>query len=237
MMTVGAMSKNAYLTFKLSQTNPTFANISNQTSSLFPSTDLFGSASSNNTLLKDALSNQLAQQKDTVAKLDEYNKTSDNFYSGFFPAMDNLKTSAESMKKTDFSSGKTTDIIDSVKNFASDYNGAVNFFNDNAKISTKIASLATSFSAPKYNGNALESIGVNVDSKGRLSIDEAKLSSALTADADKVGELLGQKGLASQALNKVTSSVANSTNLIPFPKISNQAANGLMPGALLDLYA
>lgn len=237
MMTVGSMSRNAYLTFKLGQTNPLFANISNQTSSLFPSSGLFGSVGNNSALLQNALSNRLEEQKDTITKLDEYNKASDKFYSGYFPVMNDLKSSAEKLKGTDFSSGQNSEIIDSVKNFADDYNSAVDFFNNNSKVSSKVANLAASFSSSKYSGRALESIGIDVDSKGKLSIDEERLSAALTEDSGKVQAALGQKGLAGQAFNKVNNSVANAADLVPFPKFSNQAANGMMQGLLLNMFA
>lgn len=240
MMTVGSMSRNAYLSFKIGQTNSTFANIANTKNPLLPSGNLFGSnfgTSNSNDLLQNALSKQLEQSKDAITKLDDYTKTSNKFYSGFVPKMDELKKSSENLRSTDFSSGKTADIVSSVKDFADKYNSAANFLNDNKELSQKIANLATSFESPKYNAKGLSSIGINVDNKGMLSVDEAKLSSALSTDASKVGSLLGEKGLASQTAGKATAALNNSTDMIPFPQLSAQQKNNFMQGMLLDIYS
>ena len=61
---------------------------------------------------------------------------------------------------------------------------------------------------------------------------------ALTNDLGKVNELLGgSNGLANKTALKADSSIANSTNLISFPKLLNSSVNSFMPGIFLDLYA
>lgn len=242
MSTVGEMSRSSYMAFKLGQQNSVFASLNTQglfgdgqNNSLFSGSSIFVNRSDLN-LLKSAISKQLAEKKDTFTELDSYTDTANKFYTGFFTNTKDLQSSSKTLANTDFSSGKTEDIVKSVKQFADDYNKTNSFLKDNAKLSSRISNLAMSFDSAKYSRNSLESIGVNVDSSGKLSVDEAKLSSALSENSKEVGNILGKKGLANQTYNKVAAAMDNSADLVPFPSIANKAPNGLMPGLLLDFF-
>lgn len=241
MSTISAISRNAYLTFKLSQENSSFASIVNRSSSAnnllgtskFPGMDL----SSNTDALQAALSNRLTEQKDTITRLEDYHKTSDAFYSKFFPKMNDLNESANTLKKTNFSENATSNVLSNIKQFASDYNQTVTFLGENSKTSNNISNLSTSFASPKYNSRAFQSIGIDVDTTGKLNIDEGALTSALRTDPTRVKQLLGSDGLAGQTYNKTNVAINNAANLVPFPKLSNSVTNGLFSGMLVDLFA
>ena len=235
---VASMSQISYKIFHTSQNNALFNHVLNQgssTNSLFSST--------NNTLnyknLQDILSNRLNEHKQLLSDLDTYNKTSTSFYNDYLPAMKNLKNSSTALNNILSDSTASADtIIAKVKNFASDYKKTVDVLNANSNLSNKISNLAESFASPKYNSRAFTSIGISVNDKGTLTIDENKLMTALTNDLGKVNELLGgSNGLANKTALKADSSIANSTNLISFPKLLNSSVNSFMPGIFLDLYA
>ena len=242
---VTSMGINSYLTYKTSQTNSAFASIANiktdvtntNSSNSFLNPSQYSPKSSND-LLKDALSSRLAEQKKTLTTLKDYKQKSEKFYSNFFPEMNDLKTSASTLAATDFSSKDTSSIVKNVKQFASDYSSTVNFLTTNKSVSTGVSNLATSFSSTKYNSRAYDSIGIKVDSSGRLTVDETKLTSALSSDADRVKELLGgSNGLASKTVGRVNVAENTASNLVPFPTISNRAYNGITQGMLLDIFA
>lgn len=233
-----SMSQISYKIFNTSQHNALFNSVLNQNST---TNSLFGS--SNDTLnyqnLQDALSSRLNEHKQLLNDLDTYNKTSTKFYNDYFPAMKDLKNSSTDLKDSLTDSTTSTDtMINKIKSFASDYNKTVDILNANSKLSNKISNLAESFSSPKYNSRAFDSIGISVSNKGTLTIDEDKLATALTNNSSKVNELLGgNNGLANKTALKADSSMANASNLIDFPKLSNSSMNSFIPGILLDLYA
>lgn len=241
---VTSIGINSYLTYKTAQTNSSFAAITNQTnsgkassSSSFFSAGQYGAAN-NDDLLKNALNNRLTEQKQTLATLKEYQEKSDKFYSNFFPEMKDLKASAKTLADTDFSKADKSTIVNNVKEFASDYSSTVNFLTANKSVSTAASNLAASFSSTKFNSRAYDSIGIKVDTSGRLTVDEKKLTSALTSDADRVKELLGgSNGLANKTAVRVDAAINNASNLVPFPKLSNRAYNGITQGILLDIFA
>ncbi|MDF2564689.1 MAG: flagellar capping protein [Massilibacillus sp.] len=242
---VTSLSQSSYLTYKTGQSNSAFASIANiqtdvtntKSSNFFLNSSQYSYTSSDD-LLKNVLSSRFAEQKKTLATLKEYSQKSEKFYSNFFPEMNDLKTSASTLADTDFSSKNTSSIVKNVKQFASDYSSAVDFLSSNKSVSTGVSNLATSFSSTKYNSRAYDSIGIKVDTSGRLTVDESKLTSALTSDADRVKELLGgSSGLASKTISRVNVAETNSSNLVPFPNISNRAYNGITQGMLLDIFA
>lgn len=242
---VTSMGINSYLTYKTAQSNSTFAAIAKiqsdttntKSSNFFLNSGQYSYTTSDD-LLNNILSNRLAEQKQTLATLKDYSKNSEKFYSNFFPTMSDLKTSADTLADTDFSTNDKSSIVKNVKQFASDYSDAVNFLTNNKSVSTGVVNLATLFSSTKFNSRAYDSIGIKVDTSGRLTVDETKLASALTSDADRVKALLGgSNGLGGKTVNKVDAAVNNSSNLVPFPKLSNRAYNGITQGILLDIFA
>ncbi|MGL5270557.1 MAG: flagellar filament capping protein FliD [Selenomonadaceae bacterium] len=226
-----------------------------------------GGYGSSTAAISKLLSEKIATQKKDIASLEEYSKNSTAFYKDFNALTSELKNSSLALKNTDFtlstptaSTGTTTGttttttgtttadkdkqiaaIVANVKDFASDYNKLGAFFQDNAKLSSTTSNFATSFKAAKYNERAYESIGINVDSSGKLSVDEKKLTAALNSDSKSVGQLIGGSGLAGTAYNKTNAAVNVSDNLYPALKLSGSASNlnsmGALLGLTLDFYA
>lgn len=227
-----------------------------------------GGSGSSAAAISKLLSEKISTQKKDIASLEEYSKNSTAFYKDFNALTSELKNSSLALKNTDFtlstptaSTGTTTSttgttstagtttadkdkqiaaIVANVKDFASDYNKLGSFFQDNAKLSSTTSNFATSFKAAKYNERAYESIGINVDSSGKLSVDEKKLTDALNSDSKSVGQLIGGSGLAGTAYNKTNAAVNVSDNLYPALKLSGSASNlnsmGSLLGLTLDFY-
>lgn len=225
-----------------------------------------GVSGSSTAAISKLLSEKITTQKKDIASLEEYSKNSTAFYKDFNALTSELKNSSLALKNTDFTlstptastgttSGTTTTtgtttadkdkqiaaIVANVKDFATDYNKLGSFFQDNAKLSSTTSNFATSFKAAKYNERAYESIGINVDSSGKLSVDEKKLTAALNTDSQNVGRLLGNNGLANTAYNKTNAAVNVSDNLYPALKLSGSASTlnsmGALLGLTLDFYA
>ena len=107
-------------------------------------------------------------------------------------------------------------IIDAVKKFADDYNGVVSFLKDNSNKSTKIGNLSYSFNSNKYLNNSLSSIGIQIDSDGKVAIDEKKLKSEVESNIDNVKKVLGNSsGFATSAYYKASEAMKNGKNLYP----------------------
>jgi len=224
-----------------------------------------GISSTSTAALSKLLSEKLASQKSNIASLETYSKNSTAFYKDFNALTSELKNSSLALRNTDFtlstpttSTGTTASttsttstaatkdqqiatIVANVKDFASDYNKLGAFFKDNAKLSSSVNNFATSFTATKYNKRAYESIGINVDSSGKLSVDEKKLTAALNSDSKGVGQLIGGNGLANTAYNKTNAAINVSDKLYPSLTLSGSASNlnsmGALLGLTLDFYA
>ena len=221
-----------------------------------------GISSTSTAALSKLLSEKLASQKSNIASLETYSKNSTAFYKDFNALTSELKNSSLALKNTDFtlstpttSSGTASSttgtaatkdqqiaaIVANVKDFASDYNKLGTFFKDNAKLSSSVNNFATSFTATKYNKRAYESIGLNVDSTGKLSVDEKKLTAALNSDSKSVGQLIGGSGLANTAYNKTNAAINVSDKLYPALTLPSSASNlnsmGALLGLTLDFYA
>lgn len=245
---VTSLSQSSYLTYKTGQSNRAFYSIStslyrskdDDTSDLrstFLATDQYSSSHSTK-LLEDALTKRLAEQKQTLATLKDYSEKSNKFYSKFFPTMSDLKTSANTLAGTDFSASDKSSIVKNVKQFASDYNNAVEFLANNASTSTGLLKLSISFSNTKFNSRAYGSIGIKVDTSGRLSVDEAKFTDSLTDDPDKVNQLIGgSHGLAAKTMSQTKIALTNTNNLVPFPTISKKAYNSITQSMLFNIFA
>ena len=209
------------------------------------------------TSLLDIISQRLSEQKSDIAALEDYSKKQSSFSENFSKLSGALKKSAVSLQ-TDFTAAsKTTTtstttttttgtdatgkLISSIKDFATNYNNMTQFFKDNSKLSTNIKNLAASFSDTKYNSRAYASIGIAVDSSGKLSVDEDKLRSSLQNDATKVENLLGKSGLSAKAAKKTDAAINISDRL--YPSISLKTKNNfldssslLASGLTLDFY-
>ena len=130
----------------------------------------------------------------------------------FDDAMKNLKNSSAEIKN--FSEENS---VESVKNFLSDYNAAINYFAENSAMSSRVGRLAANFSDTKYFAKNYSEIGIEVAKDGTMTLDEEKFNSVLESDSKKVSRSL--KNLASRAESKVT--LANLQKNILFPTTRN----------------
>jgi flagellar hook-associated protein 2 len=129
-----------------------------------------------------------------------------------------VKASLNSVGKAEVSSNNVDSkkIIDAVKSFANDYNKVVDFLDENSSKSNKIKSLADSFTSTKDSSKSLSSIGITVESNGKLSVNENNLKDAIGKDYKNVKNILsGSSGTATETYNKVQNAMSNSKNLYP----------------------
>lgn len=129
-------------------------------------------------------------------------------------------------------------VLRAVKDFADDYNSVVDYLKKNATKSYEISNLAASFTNVKYVASALSPIGINVDSSGKISVNEDSFKTAMQDNPDKVRQLVGSSGgLAGDTYQKVNSAIMNSSKLIQMPNALNRNYfYGSSVGVLLDTW-
>lgn len=212
---------------------------------------------------KSTLSALTGAKSSNASLLSSYATASKTFYTTFDSTMADLKTSTNTLLKTNFNVTGATDketasnvstALANVKDFVSKYNDSISLFSDNSSLSNRISRLSSSFSDTTYNAKSLATIGITVDSStGKLSVDDTKLTSAMKNTPDSVSYLLGSNGLAGKAENKVSlaenqrtqlfpsissmmGSSYNSTTALYNPKTITAIANYASVGSFLDMY-
>lgn len=138
---------------------------------------------------------------------------------------DKMEITLKGAGKADISDGilDSSKIVDAVKNFANDYNEVVSFLKDNSSKSYKIENLAYSFNTNKFLNNSLSGIGMEIDSTGKINVNEKELKSSIENDINNVKKVLGNSsGIANSAYDKATEAMKNGKNLYPqFEGINN----------------
>ena len=102
-----------------------------------------------------------------------------------------------------------------VNDFVENYNGAMEFFNNNSEVSARNGKMAEIFADTKYRANSYESVGINVNNDGTLSVDQEKLARAIVDSPDKVANVLGKTGLADKAESHVDFANSQRSQLFP----------------------
>ena len=105
--------------------------------------------------------------------------------------------------------------LDTVKDFVSDYNTSIKFFKDNASVSKRVENMAGVFGDTTYRASNYTQIGLNVNSDGSFTIDEAKLADAIVNTPDKVSRALGNDGLAGKTQEHINFATAQADKLFP----------------------
>ena len=96
--------------------------------------------------------------------------------------------------------------VEAVKKFADSYNKVLSFLNKYKDKSSTLNSMAYSYGLTRLLSGTLSQIGINTDSKGVLSISEARLKDALRNNREDVEKVLGGAGgLAYQTYAKTES--------------------------------
>ena len=174
------------------------------------------------------------------AVLASYDDAKTAFTSEFKETMEDLSSSAAKIQKYNFQvagddaittktetdkDGKVTTTttyskelqaaIDTVKNFVDDYNSAVKFFGDNSSISKRVEMMSTTFKDTAYRASSYATIGLNVNSDGSLSINEAKLAETIVNDPSKISSVLGKDGLAGKAESHISFANSQADKLFP----------------------
>ena len=141
---------------------------------------------------------------------------------------DLIKLNLNGIGNTTISNSKfdNSKVVEAVKQFAKDYNSVVDFLKDNSKKSTEIDNLAYSFSTSRFMEISLSSIGINVDSAGKLSVNEDTLKSSISNNINKVKDVLSKSsGLADNTYKKVNEAMYNAKDLYPELKLDNNYSN------------
>ena len=112
-----------------------------------------------------------------------------------------------------------------VNDFVENYNGTMQFFNENSSVSARNGKMAEIFADTKYRAGSYESVGINVNNDGTLAVDEEKLARAIVDNPEKVASILGKSGLAEKAENHVD--FANSQRSQFFPSAQSMFGDQL----------
>lgn len=189
-------------------------------------------ASANSSSSLSSLSALSGISSSASALVSSYNDAKKTFQTEFDSAMSDLKSSASTVAKMDysFSSNDITTATDGTKTYSdslksaignvrqlvSDYNDALSTTSDYSSVSKRMKSLASTFADTTYRADIYKQIGINVDSKtGELSVDEDKLASALTASGSRVENALGSSGLAGKAESHADFAVSQRDKAFP----------------------
>jgi len=195
------------------------------------------SASATKTTSTNYLNSYSSSAKDLLST---YNTTKNTFNRELDETISALKSSSRAVKNFDFKVGadavtktetlgedgekvistkysdKLTDALKTVENFLSDYNDAINFFDDNSSVSKRVSNLAKNFSDTTYFAKNFSEIGIVTAKDGTMKIDEDKLVESLTENPQKVSRILN--GLSDRADRKISTVTSMQKNLFPTAK-------------------
>lgn len=113
--------------------------------------------------------------------------------------LSSLKTSVSTLQNdntyTDTANGQSAGdkVVSAVKTFVSDYNNVVSAAKGST-LANKTAYVVNMMSSTAANADKLAEIGINIDSSGKLELDETKLK---TTDISKVQDLFSSKDITS----------------------------------------
>lgn len=236
-----AMGQFAYLNYTTAAKNKTF---SSMTSSNDGTSDLLNtstsSASASDKLWSNVFADSSSSQSQILATMKKYTATSEKFYSSFASTSTNLKNSSTNLTSVlENPAASASDITDSIKTFANDYNKTTALFKDNARASSTMSSFADSFaSSTKSAKNSLAAIGISVDTNGKMTVDETALTTAVQNNPSAIKAVFsGNQGLGNQAYFKTSLAVSNVENFVPFPDITSFTSAPTSLGLLADMFA
>lgn len=109
------------------------------------------------------------------------------------------------------------EILKKTKEFVKAYNDVSSFLNTNSNISSAVNTLAYSFSNNKSGATRLGQIGINIDSNGKMTIDEEQFKSSLNNNFEDIKKAVNN--LADRTFVKTNASMINQSRLLPTPKL------------------
>ena len=109
----------------------------------------------------------------------------------------------------------TSKVVSSMKDFINAYNDAVDFVGENKRKSSALAALSQSFSYRSLGSSGLRAVGIEVDAKGKLSLNEGQFVNTLKNNPKQVEKTVGSyNGLAGVASSKAQGAMILSNNLV-----------------------
>lgn len=111
----------------------------------------------------------------------------------------------------------TGSALSNVRNLVDRFNDTVSYFNENRGVSGRMSALASSFNDTENLAGSLNSVGITLNEGGTLTINESRLSDALSQNSSGVNELLGR-------LDR-TVELANSQRDNLFPSVTDYVSN------------
>ena len=115
--------------------------------------------------------------------------------------------------------------LKTVQDFVDNYNGTMQFFQDNGAVSARVNRMAELFGDTQYRANSYQSIGINVNTDGSLVMDAEKVAQAIVDNPSRVSNVLGENGLAGKAESHID--VANSQRSQLFPSAQSMFGDEL----------
>ena len=163
--------------------------------------------------------------------INDYSTTKKNFNSELNESLDKLKNSSAEVKNLDF---KTIDdpkkIVDTIKNFADNYNDTIKFFNDNSNVSNQVKNLTKIFSNTNYNSRSAANIGIKIDSSGKMTVDNDQLEKSINENSTRVESVMSS--LTSKSDRNV--SFAESQQNKIFPSIRSMIGGSINSSSLYN---
>ncbi|MEG2660937.1 MAG: flagellar filament capping protein FliD [Oscillospiraceae bacterium] len=137
-----------------------------------------------------------------------------------------VKATLTGVGSAEVQNGKTDNgkALETLKNFAQDYNKNVQFLKANSGKSNEIKNLAESFASTRYSAQSLGSIGITTKSDGQLSVDEKKFASALEKDPEGTRKVLEK--LAQNSYDKTVQAANSANNLYKAPAMDSASGGG-----------
>ena len=258
MPTVNNMLSGTYSLYKSSYANGTlFSNYNASNSNGGDSiSKLWSSYNSYQSNANEALSGLSMISSNVSSLVASYDSTKKTFYNEFDDTINDLQKSSDNIKSYDFNVGasaltakesvdedgnkvtsyeqsdKLKDAIKAVKDFVSDYNDTLKFFNDNGDVSKRIRRMNTMFADNTYRRANYQQIGISVGSDGKMTVDEEKLAKVLSEDAEsyakevengntdkvfhsRVADILGKDGLAGKTDDHISVAKGQRDRLFP----------------------
>ena len=114
--------------------------------------------------------------------------------------------------------------LSTIQDFVDNYNGSLQFFQENGEVSTRVNRMAGVFGDATYNAKTYESIGITVNVDGSLGMDAEKVAQAIVDNPSRVSSIMGD-GLASNAERHVD--VANGQRSQLFPSAQDMFGDEL----------
>ncbi len=124
---------------------------------------------------------------------------------------EDLASSTASLMKSDFSEDKRDSLVESLKSWAEDYNELIESSDDIDDTST-LRQVLWMTQLTDSNSGLLSSVGINVDSDNKISIDEEKLKSADLTTLKDIFDRTDNYSYGSQLVTKAAAAYSASSS-------------------------